>query len=92
MSALLLDPPIRGEKRNWPLVGYMIVMFSLANAFLGTSLRGLQLMFIENRNYPGGPLVWEQTQYGTSLLAGGNSMSVIAVWFADGFLVRCISA
>lgn len=87
MFALIFDPPIRGAKRNWFLIIYMIVMFSLANAFLVTSLRGLQLMFIDNREYPGGPLVWEQTQYGTPLLAGGNAMGVISVWFADGFLV-----
>ncbi|THH21426.1 hypothetical protein EW146_g152 [Bondarzewia mesenterica] len=53
--------------------------------------RELQLMFIDNRDIPGGPIAYELTQYSSPVLATTNCIAIIAGWLADGFLLyRCM--
>lgn len=62
-------------------------MFSLAVSFIGLYTRNFQLQFIENRNYPGGPMAWGRTQFSSARFVSPIVISVVISWLADGFLV-----
>lgn len=90
MHLLIEDPPKRGAKRNKMLIAFTVVMFSLSVAYVGSYARNYQLEFIDNRNYPGGPMAWGRTQYASGPLAAFNVIGVVISWLADGFLVRSV--
>ncbi|EIM83597.1 uncharacterized protein STEHIDRAFT_141295 [Stereum hirsutum FP-91666 SS1] len=92
MHLLIEDPPRRGTKRNKTLIVFTLVMFSLAVAYAGSYARNYQLEFIDNRDYPGGPMAWGRTQYASGPLAAFNVIGVVISWLADGFLLyRCLA-
>lgn len=62
-------------------------MFSLAVSFIGIYTRDFQLQFIENRNYPGGPMAWGRTQFSSARFVSPIVIGVVISWLADGFLV-----
>lgn len=90
MHLLVEDPPKRGAKRNKTLIASTFVMFSLAVAYAGSYARNYQLEFIDNRNYPGGPMAWGRTQYASGPLAAFNVIGVVISWLSDGFLVHLV--
>ncbi|EIM83598.1 uncharacterized protein STEHIDRAFT_160176 [Stereum hirsutum FP-91666 SS1] len=88
---LVEDPPRRGAKRNQVLIAFTLIMFSLAVSFIGLYTRNFQLQFIENRNYPGGPMAWGRTQFSSARFVSPIVISVVISWLADGFLIyRCL--
>lgn len=46
-----------------------------------------QLMFIDNRAYPGGPDAWFASFHSTGIIIAGNGSYVFANFLADGLLV-----
>ncbi|EIM83546.1 uncharacterized protein STEHIDRAFT_141264 [Stereum hirsutum FP-91666 SS1] len=91
VNLLVDDPPKRGRTRNKALIAFTFVMFTLAVSFVGLYTRNYQLEFIDNRDYPGGPMAWGRTQYGSARLASSNAIGVVISWLADGFLLyRCL--
>ena len=57
----------RQRQRNWKtifLLGYLTLLMSIETIFCIVQARTVQVIYIENRNYPGGP--WQyflDTQY-----------------------------
>lgn len=90
VNLLIEDPPKRGRRRNKALIAFTFVMFTLAVSFVGLYTRNYQLEFIDNRDYPGGPMAWGRTQYGSARLASSNAIGVVISWLADGFLVSVV--
>lgn len=90
MHLLVEDTPKRGHRRNKALIAFNFVMFTLAVSFVGLYTRNYQLEFIDNRDYPGGPMAWGRTQYGSARLASSNAISAVISWLADGFLVSTV--
>jgi len=89
--ALIWDPPRRDEKRNWTLISYTCVIFTVGIVFIGMNMHELQLMFIDNREFPGGPIAYELSHYSDADFVIANSCAIIAGWLADGFLLyRCL--
>lgn len=87
MCLLVEEPPKRGAKRNKALLAFTFVLFSLSLAFVALYSRNYQLEFIDNRDYPGGPMAWGRTQYGSAGPASGDTIAVVISWLGDGFLV-----
>ncbi|KAJ7699276.1 hypothetical protein B0H17DRAFT_1006214 [Mycena rosella] len=89
---LLIDgPPRRHEKRNIPLISYTVVLFALGTVFVGMDLNSLKLMFVYNRNAPGGPTAYALSQYGKPITVVPNAAAIINDWLAAGFLLyRCV--
>lgn len=72
MHALTQNP--RGGKILWHYVVYVFVMFALGNIGYFTHLRFIQLAFVDDREYPGGPLGYQAAHY-TSVI---NITGVVA--------------
>ena len=75
VSALL--PRARRETGKATLLVYVVVMFSLGTIAVFMHLHWVQEFLIDNRNYPGGPLVYDATFYSNSINITG------VVWCAD---------
>ncbi|KAH8109256.1 hypothetical protein DFH11DRAFT_1861577, partial [Phellopilus nigrolimitatus] len=74
------------ERLDWTLLIYAFVMFSLGTIFIGMDIRALQLMFIDNRDFPGGPTAYALSNYSSATTVVPNACSIISGWLADGFL------
>jgi len=46
-----------------------------------------QMVWIDNRNYPGGPYRYLMEQEGNTLLTAGDAESILVSFFTDGLLV-----
>lgn len=47
----------------------------------------LRLMFIDYRDFPGGPTAYALSQYSQAITVIPNVCGIAAEWLADGFLV-----
>jgi len=82
--------PRSPRKPNYYLAGYTLALFSFGTIYIATNVHLTQLMFIDNRNFPGGPEGYAFYKYSTALVLVPNSSYVIANWLADGLLLyRC---
>jgi hypothetical protein len=82
---------VHGKTLNLPLAVYSSVMFALGTMFLVSSLvTGIDL-FIDYRNYPGGPAGYATVIFNTPVTMLGNVMFIVASWLADGLMVSGIS-
>ena len=54
---------------------------------LACNTRMTQLMFIDNRAFPGGPNAWFNANYSNGVNTAGNASYIIANFFADSLLV-----
>ena len=70
------------------LMAYVGVMFSLGTIFMVCSAAFTQMVFITDRNYPGGPDAVENDFFAAPIDEGGNVAFVIQCWLADALLVR----
>ncbi|EPQ58308.1 hypothetical protein GLOTRDRAFT_72606, partial [Gloeophyllum trabeum ATCC 11539] len=65
-------------------------MFILGTLFLASSSRVAQMTFIDDRNFPGGPVVWQEAAYSIPSNLLGNVTFTIANWLADALMIwRC---
>lgn len=74
--------------RDWKYFLYITVQFVLASIGIGSGCRTAILAFVENRNFPGGPIAWSNTYYNTKPSILGNTAFIVCIWLQDGFLVR----
>ncbi|TCD67459.1 hypothetical protein EIP91_012376 [Steccherinum ochraceum] len=73
---------------TWFLLGYIFVLNAINTIWTGTSAYGLQLTFIDNRNYPGGPLaflgiefsIWQNILSLASLISGNVLADILLLW------------
>ncbi|KAI0749659.1 hypothetical protein C8Q80DRAFT_1101643 [Daedaleopsis nitida] len=80
----------RGTANDWYLVAFTIIMFAMGTLNFACNTRMTELMFIDNRAFPGGPMAWFITNYADGVNTAGNAGYIIANFFADGLLLwRC---
>ena len=77
----------KGLKFKWFLVSFIWVMFATGAINLACTTRMTQLMFIDNRAFPGGPNAWFNANYSNGANTAGNAAYIIANFFADSLLV-----
>jgi len=82
---LLLCYP-RNKKIQWHLVIYVVALFTLSTIAFGTEVKFNELAFVDDRNYPGGPLAYNFDQYNNPINVATFASSFVATWFADAFL------
>ncbi|KAI0359767.1 hypothetical protein OH77DRAFT_1434208 [Trametes cingulata] len=75
----------RGRSR-WLLV-YIFMLFAMGTVNVACNTRMTQLMFIDNRGYPGGPNAWFFTFYSTGVNIAGDVAYIVANFLADGLLL-----
>ncbi|KAJ7670412.1 hypothetical protein B0H14DRAFT_1027016 [Mycena olivaceomarginata] len=78
-------------KRSLFFLVYISVEFILATLFEGSLAKYVQLAFIEDRNFPGGPGAYEAAMFSIPVDEIGNVAFVLTNWLSDGLVVwRCL--
>ncbi|THH13061.1 hypothetical protein EW146_g7118 [Bondarzewia mesenterica] len=93
MYALYQNQNLKSNRSHldYILPVYTFIIFALGTAFIGMDMKSLQLMFIDNREYPGGPTAYSLSKYSSAITVVPNACSIVAGWLADGFLLyRCL--
>lgn len=65
LQALLARP--RSGKRSWWLVAYVFVILALSTIGVGGNAKFIEMTYIDDRNYPGGPNAYTFDFYGTPI-------------------------
>lgn len=69
----------------------MTVLFIIGSISAGLNMSMVKIIFLDNRNYPGGPAA-----FATQILSLPNlvcaACAVIGSWLADGLLVSCTTS
>ncbi|KAJ7626845.1 hypothetical protein FB45DRAFT_1059766 [Roridomyces roridus] len=79
------------SRRSVFFLVYISIEFILASLFQGSIAKFVQLAFIEDRNFPGGPAAFEAAEFSIPVDEIGNVAFVLTNWFSDALLVwRCM--
>ncbi|KAG6819845.1 hypothetical protein H0H93_008048 [Arthromyces matolae] len=82
LTQVLLSRPKRGNM-YWSIVAYSTLLFCLATIAIGGGLKFAEIIFVENRTSPGGPMNY----YNDNLTNNIHIMSQVGVtlvpWFGD---------
>ncbi|KAI0741915.1 hypothetical protein C8Q80DRAFT_1110638 [Daedaleopsis nitida] len=80
----------RGTITNWLLALYTCIMFAMGTLNFACNSKITELMFVDNREFPGGPMVWFFAHYNIGTNTAGHSALIIADSLATGLLLwRC---
>ncbi len=74
-------------RRVWLLL-FISTLFAMGTINLACNTKMTQLMFIDNRGFPGGPNAWFFAFYSDGINTAGNASYIIANFLTDGLLVR----
>jgi hypothetical protein len=91
MRALTRPRSNPNRLQNRFLIAYVIVMFGLGTIFTAMNMHLSQISYIDNRNFPQGPIGYSLAMYTTWRVTVPNACSLIANWLADGLLVLSFS-
>lgn len=64
-------------------------MFGCATANICFNIRFNELAWIEDRNYPGGPLAFLNEQQSLPINTGGNTVTIVSISLSQMVLVSC---
>lgn len=70
------------------LMGYTTILCLMNGVWTATSAYGLQLTYIDNRNYPGGPFAFLQIEFSDPSQVVALTAYIVANVMADALLVR----
>lgn len=91
MTVALLWKKQRTHWRDYTWITYVLLLFALSSIANYGQLKFTQMIWVDNRNYPGGPsayLVEQQTAFEARLVAGGY---LVNGWLQDGLIVSANS-
>lgn len=74
-------------KRRWWLLLYISACFILGTLNIASEAKMAQLAFIDNRNYPGGPAMYEIAMYAIPVSSMSSVGFVLTNWSTDCLLV-----
>ncbi|PCH39110.1 hypothetical protein WOLCODRAFT_167811 [Wolfiporia cocos MD-104 SS10] len=74
-------------KHFWQWLVIVFTLFSMATINICINIRFGQLAWIDDRNYPGGPLAYLLDNQSDSINTAGNATSFVALICADGILI-----
>lgn len=75
------------KKRNLFWLLYISTLFALGTANICLNINFNELTWIDDRNYPGGPLAFLLEQQARPANTAGNAAAIIITFLADGLLV-----
>ena len=70
------------------MLAYISCVFILGSIGNAVQMRLLQLAYVDDRNYPGGPGAFEELNGSIRVNVVGTAAYCVNAWFADGLLVR----
>ncbi|EJD46589.1 hypothetical protein AURDEDRAFT_20524, partial [Auricularia subglabra TFB-10046 SS5] len=77
----------RTTLKDYSWLAYVIVLFIVSSIGNGIQLKFTQMIYIDDRNYPGGPAVFYLDGSTNSLAVFGNSLYIANTWLQDGLLL-----
>ncbi|KAF9467896.1 hypothetical protein BDZ94DRAFT_1287535 [Collybia nuda] len=86
MTLLIKQTKRANLKSTMPLIVYISCLFICGSIFMGAAANMARLSFIDNRNIPGGPSIYETVMFSIPVDNQGNAAFVIANWLADGLM------
>ncbi|KAF7794743.1 hypothetical protein EIP86_005881 [Pleurotus ostreatoroseus] len=76
--------------RAGPLLAYVVLIFILSTMCTGASMLLAQRAFVDDRDFPGGPLAYEIAEYSLPIVAMANDALLTSAFLSDGLLLwRC---
>lgn len=87
MTLLIKQTKSSNIKKNMPLIAYICALFICGTIFMGAAANMARLSFVDNRNFPGGPAMFETVMFSIPVDNMGNVAFVVANWLADGLMV-----
>jgi len=84
---VLLQRP-RDGVLNWRLIAFVCAVFSLGTVGFGAALKYNEKTFIDDRNFPGGPLAFNYDMFGDPMNVLGFSAFFVLDWLAQSLLVH----
>ncbi|KAF8960225.1 hypothetical protein BDZ97DRAFT_1834589 [Flammula alnicola] len=75
------------NKNNWRWLIFIFVLFSLATCNLAFNVHFNELAWIDDRNYPGGPLMFILEQQTLPFNIAGNAVTIVITFMADALLI-----
>lgn len=86
MSAYYLV--LERKKSNIKWLIYVVVLFAIGTLNITFNAHFSELAYIDERNYPGGPLAYDLEQAALPILTAGNSASTLGAMMGQIILVR----
>ncbi|EPQ51899.1 hypothetical protein GLOTRDRAFT_21904, partial [Gloeophyllum trabeum ATCC 11539] len=91
MHLLVTGMNATNRRTNACFIVYVTVMFVLGTLFQASNSQFTQLAYVEDRDFPGGPAVYEEAMFYIPVDTMGNVAYVLSNWLADGLLMwRCM--
>lgn len=84
---MTLHYTLSNNRKIWWQFALVVSLFALGTINIICNLNFNQKAWIDNRNYPGGPLGYLQEQQAIAVDTVGNAAGCITTFLADGFLV-----
>ncbi|KAI0919681.1 hypothetical protein AcV5_001677 [Taiwanofungus camphoratus] len=78
---------VTGKRTHWKWLPVISILFSMATVNICMNIHFNEMAWIDDRNYPGGPLAFLLEQQANPINTAGNSASFIATFLADGILI-----
>ncbi|GBE89273.1 hypothetical protein SCP_1502810 [Sparassis crispa] len=75
------------KKNNWKWLAFVTMLFVLASINICINMHFSELAWIDDRNYPGGPLAFLMQQQALPINTLGNSATLVSTFLADGSLL-----
>ena len=72
---------------SWILVAFVVALLICGTVEVGATIKAGIMMFIDNRDFPGGPMAYFITEYSNPVETVGSTAYVLANLLADGVLV-----
>ena len=78
---------IRARRQTICLLIYVCVIFILGTLTMASQADTTQLGFIDNRDFPGGPVAYEKLKFSSPINSLENYCVTLMYWFTDSLLV-----
>ena len=66
---------------------YVVVLFAISTVEIGCNVKLNELMFIDNRAFPGGPVAWYAANFNVPVSTAANAAYITGNFLADALLV-----
>ncbi|KAF8491920.1 hypothetical protein JB92DRAFT_3004859 [Gautieria morchelliformis] len=85
--SLLLKVRKKDPKRSWVFVAYITINFVLGSIGNGANIRFNEMIFVGNRDYPGGPNAFFMQQNSCWVNMVSYGVFIVNTWTQDGLLL-----
>ncbi|EIW81764.1 hypothetical protein CONPUDRAFT_152668 [Coniophora puteana RWD-64-598 SS2] len=77
----------RKSRTDWFHLVYICLLFTMATLGNAINTKWCEMMFVDDINFPGGPVAFNSEESGYLMNLVGNCVYIINLWFQDGLLL-----